>query len=1101
MTSERIQTRLKDKTSHSIPTNKMNNTDKSNIENRYTIDTMCLNNNNLNKWHFKKDQLLQHYEKYGANSTVFYSTDYQHMGVMKKKFAHSTWDTYLNLLETDNHVYEIIDQGERYSFFDFDYDDIQHFYSHIKTTDFQGCTDFCIKNVIEALEAFYLDLNICFDKDRVVILTASYGEKVSLHITNKNTVFKNNEDCALFHNEFKQFITDQSVKNQKFLILNVDKAFDLSVYSKFRNFRAVNQSKMLTPEKITQGKQPIPLKLVSNHSIRDTVITLIDEGQEPMQIPESWYPVESEIEEFIFDADVENADVFNIFNHLTAGTMEDYSSWCSVVWCGDNVGLSQEQILSICSRASNYDEQETLDLIRNHRPNKTKMLRINTIFYYLKSTIDSDTYKKLTEPYRNNLYVQQQIELLTCTEKFKPILKDDKYVYSQVFTENTKRCTVIHAGLGKGKTQGTLDHINSHHYDSIVFLSPRVSFAKSVHARLIEETEYQFELYSKSKKSYIISSSYIVMQTESLHRLDLNAYTNWGNNTLLIVDECESIASQMTVGKTHAMNHMQNLKAFENLFQQSAKIICLDAFVSPKTVNLLQDLHVDFNLYKYTVPLVKRVCRPINDIEFFIQQLALDIVAGKRIYLQCTSNKRLIELIIPVLKAICKRHGKHDVEICEHHSKKNTVKLVDIKEEWPKYNIVCCTSTITVGVNFDTIDCFDALYCFASSASRNLTRDVFQGLYRVRHVKDNMLTYCIDPRLIGLNLLTSKARIKQDLMISSQLLNQQATHHLNTKYEDTPKWVSNLIINNRYEQNMSCMNIVPMFNHYLNECCYTQELELLEKEADSISGVKHVDSIDYDDIPVIDYQEVKALKTRKISGENLSDHEQASVTKFWFLYTVIENCNNQKMCWEYYNKYGFTKFSNIGYEKGVFNGSIRIRDLLEDNKFTGVVSKITLQLEAMGEICEQLDLNNSYELRATITKEKLDKVAPWFIQSSERLHNIFEIRNQVKKGKKEPTLVRKATDLINKVFEKWGYSRLVKSKKKVFSKRDSNGKRSDITPYMIASQNEITENDGLFTFTDDRYPSDVIKHKSKQRFDRLLTTTKKAKPDLELREK
>jgi hypothetical protein len=41
----------------------------------------------------------------------------------------------------------------------------------------------------------------------------------------------------------------------------------------------------------------------------------------------------------------------------------------------------------------------------------------------------------------------------------------------------------------------------------------------------------------------------------------------------------------------------------------------------------------------------------------------------------------------------------------------------------------------------------------------------------------------------------------------------------------------------------------------------------------------------------------------------------------------------------------------------------------------------------------------------------------------------------------------------------------------------------------------------LFTFTDDRYPSDVIKHKSKQRFDRLLTTTKKAKPDLELREK
>ena len=138
------------------------------------------------------------------------------MGATKRKLAHSDRTNYLNLLETDNHVYEIIDQGERFSFFDFDYDDIKHFYSHIKTSDFQECTDYCIKNVIEALEAFYPDLDICFDKDRVVILTASYGEKMRLHITNKNTVFKNNEDCALFHNQFKQFIADRSVKNKGF---------------------------------------------------------------------------------------------------------------------------------------------------------------------------------------------------------------------------------------------------------------------------------------------------------------------------------------------------------------------------------------------------------------------------------------------------------------------------------------------------------------------------------------------------------------------------------------------------------------------------------------------------------------------------------------------------------------------------------------------------------------------------------------------------------------------------------------------------------------------------------------------------------------------
>ena len=120
---------------------------------------------------------------------------------------------------------------------------------------------------------------------------------------------------------------------------------------------------------------------------------------------------------------------------------------------------------------------------------------------------------------------------------------------------------------------------------------------------------------------------------------------------------------------------------------------------------------------------------------------------------------------------------------------------------------------------------------------------------------------------------------------------------------------------------------------------------------------------------------------------------------------------------------------------------------------------------------------------------------------SKKLHNIFEIRDQVNEGKREPTPVRKATDIINKILEKWGYSKLAKCKKKMFSKRDSNGKRDDITPYIIASQNETSVSDGPFKFTDDKYPSEVIKHKSKQRFDRLLTTTKKAKPDLELREK
>ena len=726
----------------------------------------------------------------------------------------------------------------------------------------------------------------------------------------------------------------------------------------------------------------------------------------------------------------------------------------------------------------------------------------------MKSTIDADTYKKLTEPYRNNLYVQQQIELLTSPENFKPILKNDKYVYSKVFTENNERCTVIQAGLGKGKTQGTLDHINSHHYDSIVFLSPRVSFAKSVHARLTEETEYEFAVYNKSKKSYIISEPYIVIQTESLHRLNLNAYTNWGNNTLLIVDECESIAPQMTVGKTHAINHMKNLDTFANLFMQCSKIICLDAFVSPKTVNPLQDLQVDFNLYKYTVPLAKRVCRPLKTLEFLIQKLAEDLINGKRIYLQCTSNKRLNEVMLPRVKAICLKNEK-DIKICEHHSKRNTVKLVDIKNEWPKFDLVVCTSTITVGVNFDTVGVFDSLYCYASSSSRNLTRDVFQGLYRVRHVKDNTLTYFLDPRLIGVSMLSSKKFVKMDMLYSTQLKNQQATHHLNEKYEQTPRWIQNLIISNRYEQSMSCINLVPMFQHYLKECCYTEEEVSCDREARYLDpdDIECKHDIEYSDIPEIDLEQLKALKTKKIEGIDLTDVEHASISKFWMINCLVPNRDTDQreedynMCWNYFKDYGYSKFSNVGYEKGVVDGSIRIRDLLEQTKFSSVVDKLSLRLEMMSDICQQLGLKTSYELGAQVSKEQIELSAQWFIHNYKKIHNIFDIRIQVDKSKKPLPPPRISTSLINKVFGKWGYSKFKKCAKKVRSKSIKGSKQQDITPFEISSQNEKYERVGNEMLLNRQHPSDFIKARVKTKYDRLLTSSKKIKADLELVEK
>jgi len=1088
--------------SHSKNTNNIS-ANIQNVDTNYILDPMCLSNNSVKsiKWFPNKAKLLEQVATDGTDD-VFLSRDVlPNSGV--KQFAQSNWDTYVALLQSNNHIYEIIDKDtHRYSYLDLDYSDLAHFHAYIQTNEYIASRNYLITEVKQALQDWHESNREPFDINKLVILDSSYEKKVSLHIVNRNILFKNSEDCKIWHEHFKDFIDNESVRNRKYDILTIPKCLDMAPYSSFQNFRSVNQSKMINDPL----KKPVTLKIISEHEIRDSIVTFISEGDKPCEISPEWYPEIEDVIEFIMPENIDISDVLNIFINLTPALLEDRETWMKIVWAGKNLGLSDEEILLISNKAQNHDEEATLKLIREHNP-ANSTIGIGTIFFYLKDVIDTKLYRKLTEPFRNKQFVKQQIKLLTCTDIYKPIIRTDKYVYSQIFDENTKRCTVIHAGLGKGKTQGTVDHINSHKYDSIIVVSPRVSFAKSVKGRLDDETEYEFELYNKSRKNYIITAPYIVIQTESLHRLDLNVYTNWGNNTLLIVDEVESIASQMSVGKTHALNHMKNLQTFEQLFKQCSKIIALDAFISPKTVNLLQDLQIEFNLYRYTVPLVKRVCRSTKTIEAFIHKLAEDIIAGKRIYGQFSSNKKLTELIIPKVTAICLQAGKI-IKVCEHHSKRNTVKLVDIKQEWPKYDLVACTSTITVGVNYDTVGVFDALYCFASSSSKNLTRDLFQGLYRVRHVNDNMLTYFLDPRLIGVNMLSSKKLIKMDMKYTNQLKNQQATHHLDEQYEKTPQWVNNLIIANRYEQSMSCINLESMFQHYLEACFYSEQGNDDEDvEYSHTEDVVVKCELNYFDIPEIDLQEMKLLKKKKIDGDDLTDLEQASITKFWMLSCLLpihddhQRDKDYEFCWRHFIDYGYSKFKNIGYEKGVVDGSIRIRDLLENTKFSGIVDNLSLQLESMRDICHELGLKSSYELRQQVSKEQLEKATPWFIENYKKLHTTFGMKIRKDTSKTPPVPSRIATSLIGKIFTKWGYSKFKKCEKREKGPRDKEGKREDTTPFEIISQIPTCAIiDGVFILEHHQI-GDFIKAKSQKKYDRLVITSSKIRADIELTEK
>ena len=69
------------------------------------------------------------------------------------------------------------------------------------------------------------------------------------------------------------------------------------------------------------------------------------------------------------------------------------------------------------------------------------------------------------------------------------------------------------------------------------------------------------------------------------------------------------------------------------------------------------------------------------------------------------------------------------------------------------------------------------------------------------------------------------------------------------------------------------------------------------------------------------------------------------------------------------------------------------------------------------------------------------------------------------------------------------------------SKQIKGCKREDITPFVISSQNEMYERIGNEMVLNHQHPSDFIKARMKTKYDRLLTSSKKVRADLELVEK
>ena len=495
--------------------------------------------------------------------------------------------------------------------------------------------------------------NMTYKKDDLIILEScginSKGQdRLSLHIIlrpelngRSEKFFRCCKDQKIFQQHFEEFLKTQDTKI----------VIDMSVYSSNSLMRLYDSHKK---NEVDRKFKPFGMTTKNITDKRLLFCSYVSNTSCPLIVskPEPKTQADQNLE-----LELSNNEVKNIFNHLGSKRWENYESWRTLIWLGVKLGLSEGDIQEYSQDAKNYCKKATAKMIREYSPEKCN-ISIGTLFYYLQKDVDSKTYKTLVKPYILDRLTNMKIDDLIHTEGY--IEKTDRWVLPEVL-EGSK-CTVIKAGLGKGKTTASVAHINSKEYDRIIVLTPRRTFAKSVCNRLNNECKgLEFVMYSNLKgKDYCIRNPYIVIQVESLNRLELNE----NDKTLLLCDEVESVLFQMTVTKTHKNKHIENLDMLEKLFSVSSKIICLDAFISNRTLNTLRKMNVPYTYYNYTLPLEKRTCIKINKKSNFLNKLLLDLGTGKKVFLFSSSNKALTEYFLPSIR---KRYPSK--KVIEYHSK------------------------------------------------------------------------------------------------------------------------------------------------------------------------------------------------------------------------------------------------------------------------------------------------------------------------------------------------------------------------------------------------------------------------------------------------
>jgi hypothetical protein len=929
-------------------------------------------------------------------------------------YSHIPYNKLDNFLNDNNYLYEILSKYPKKIYFDLDID--RH---KLETEDeFKKFKD---------LEQYKKEILDYFPNANFSISGSYENDKISFHIILNNYIIRNEDELEFLKKIVSNigFPFDSKVysKNKQFKFPNQQKKPDrqpqiiiedenifnhiitymnqpIENYMTFDMFDKIEYDFIKTNDKeIKEKKEKInKIKFIKRVSTPIDIIKyhkLIKEEEENIfkRIERAIY----EKSEYYIDNNKYKILLESLPINLNYGY--DYTFYLMKVW--QCLELDKEDYLNW------YNNKHNDEFNLNKKSNEWDRL--------IKSNIKISPYqlKHILGPFYNDIFdvidkirFKKLFDISNKTQK-----KTDYLTQSDFLTE--KQCLVLKLPMNSGKTAQTIDYIKrfillqtdkASDDVKILFISHSISLLKNTYQRL-KASGININLYTDNDKFIDPSTNrkyekgpFIKIQDQLLICINSIEYIKNMNWDLVIIDEVESIlhkASDIEILRKNNRRDKASKKIindsrsdselvsdhFEKLFKimrYSKKLILLDAFINNKSLNLLENLNIEYDLITKEPVKGIRTVYEIPNYNIMRNRIIQDLKDNKKLivfYPAVNKNKNIkkskphnpfisIDNFEEDLKNIIKNETGRELKTITHYSDNiNNDKLKNINKVWADVDLVISNNSITCGLNYDNnIDIFDNVYLFI--AGHNKAFEMCQFTMRTRELKGN----------IYFNFLNGREQFKPPIFTENEIFNK----------------LSKLsAVELKYDNRKALLDYFDMAGYEINLNDNTDEENKIYFDVDySQMAINNYFFVDFDKIDIEGYN-ISDLITKKLIQRNkFTDMDYLRLNKLLMLDILYQ--------------YKKSDIKDL-WHKGFF-GLVNIIHSIKNNQSSNknkLISKTINAIKHLTEFNKNLKIDFKSDLLEQINKEKKaysNNTADHLI-IKEFLNSIFNY--QVIKTKKE----------------------------------------------------------------------------------------------------